>query len=303
MAIAIVAAGLALGVRRLVDPALPPGVPFIAFYPAITLTAFFASTRAGIVTAVLCGAAAWVMYLNPLFPMVQGIVALAFFACVVGTDLILIHLMRQALVKLDSERKVSDTLAQANKLMFHELQHRVSNNLQVVASILKMQQRGLTDEAARAALDAASARLRIISGIQRRLHNPKRQSADIAALLRELLPEVVESSGAGGAGLEVHGGGVVLPADQATPVGLIVVELVSNALEHAQGTALQIRITVQPGVRITVSDNGPGMPNGFEAQRTRSLGLRIAMQFTEQLGGKLVFSAENGTQAVLEFPA
>ncbi len=302
IAMAVASTVIALALREALDGVLPPGFPFITFFPAVTLTAFFASTRAGIMAALGCGITAWTWYVGPTASLAQSLVAMGFFVLVTATDITLIDLMRRALVKLDGERQTSDALAQANKLMFHELQHRVSNNLQVVASILKMQQRSVADEGARAALDAASARLRIVSGIQRQLHNPKRQSADIAALLRDLLPEVMESTDSR-AQLEVAGGGVILAADQATPVGLIVVELVSNALEHAAGADLSIRVEVKPGAEITVTDNGPGLPEGFAAERSRSLGLRIALQFTEQLGGTLNFASAGGTRAVLAFPA
>lgn len=304
------ATALALALRVATDPVLPAGFPFLTFFPAVTLTSFFASTRAGIAAALACGALAWLYFVGPLMGydlFGAGLVPMGFYLLVTATDLTLIDLMRRALIKLDGERQKSELLAQQNKLMFHELQHRVSNNLQVVASILKMQQRSMTDEAARAALDAASARLRIISGIQRQLHSPKRQSADLRPLLQDLLPEVLEGAGmAGKVGLEVEGSGLVLGADQATPVGLIVVELVSNALEHGAGNgALQIRVGLGrrgDQAEITVADTGPGLPEGFAPERSRSLGLRVALQFAEQLGGTLAFHSDRGTQAVLSFP-
>ena len=302
--------GVALGLRFAVDDLLPPGFPYLTFFPSVALTGFFAGTRAGIVMAVLCGAAAWMFFIGPPLDYQlagPGLLALAFYVIVVGTDLTLMDLMRRALAKLDEAKVKSDQLAQQNTLMFHELQHRVSNNLQVVASILKMQQRTITDEGAKAALEAASGRLRIVSGIQRQLHNPKRQTADLAQLMATLLPEVLESAGLSGrVTLRTEGGPLVVSGDAATPAGLIVVELVSNALEHAQGAgALTIAVTL--GVRdgmaeIVVADDGPGLPEGFAPEKSRSLGLRIALQFTEQLNGTLTFTSEDGARAVLRFP-
>lgn len=301
------AVGLAFALRLALDPVMPAGFPFLTFFPAVTLTAFFATTRAGILAALVCGLLSWLFFVGPgldyaLFG--RGLLPMGFYAVVTVTDVTLIDLMRRALVKLDREKQVSDQLAAQNKAMFHELQHRVSNNLQVVASMLKMQQRSLTDEGARAALDAASARLQIISGIQRQLHNPKRQSSDIGQVLADLLPEIMASTGST-AHLTVEGSGVTVSADQATPVGLIVVELVSNALEHGakEGLAIRIAVGAEEGMaRIVVADNGPGLPEGFAAERSRSLGLRLALQFADQLGGSLEFRSVAGTEATLRFP-
>lgn len=302
---------VAFGLRYELEGALPPGFPYLTFFPAVILTSFFAGTRAGVGAAVLCGLASWYFFINPVGSWAlngASLLALLFYCFIVATDIVLIHLMREALRKLDAEKQTSDALAVQNKLMFHELQHRVSNNLQVVASLLKMQRRQLEDEAARAALDTASARLQVMAGIQRQLHNPKRQEADIAALLGGLLPEVI-----GGFALEpapelrVSGEGLKVGADQATPIGLIVVELVSNALEHAArpGAALAVAVTVaREGnvARISVRDNGPGLAPDFQPERSRSLGLRVALQFTEQLGGRLEFASDRGTVATLSFP-
>ena len=189
---------IAFGARYYLEGALPPGFPYLTFFPAVILTGFFASTRAGSVVAVLCGLASWYFFLAPQGSWAltwPSVLALAFYVFIVSTDLFLIHVMRMALTKLGDERATSMKLAQSNKLMFHELQHRVSNNLQVISSLLKMQQRNLTNDSAKQALETASARLQVVSNIQRQLHNPKRQSSDIGQVLRDVLPEVISSSG------------------------------------------------------------------------------------------------------------
>ena len=315
LAYQIVFAGLAIlisiALRAYLQPALPTGFPYLTFFPAVILTGYFAGTRAGTVVAVVCGLAAWYWFLAPedSFAMSPPILlALGFYIFISTTELLLIHAMRYALSKLEIEKERSDTLAQANKTMFHELQHRVSNNLQVVASLLKMQRRNVADESARAALDVASARLQVVASIQRQLHNPKRQSTDMGQLMRDVLPEVVSSSALSDRMvLDFDVEPVIVTGDQATPLALIIVELVSNAVEHAAREEAQTRLHLTMRSRgaeaiIIVQDDGKGLPPDFTPEKSRSLGLRVALQFTEQLGGTLVFETINGTRVTLTIP-
>lgn len=302
--------------RYALDGILPPGFPYLTFFPAVILTGFFAGIRAGLIVAILCGLAAWFFFLDPSGSWrLTGptVLALAFYVLIVSTDLVLIHLMRLALVKLDDERQTSDRLAQQNKTMFHELQHRISNNLQVIASLLKMQQRNLSDDGARQALETASARLKVIASIQRQLHNPKRQSVDIGQLLKAVLPEVIATANVGErVRLEFDVAPLPVTGDQATPVALIAVELVSNAMEHAATGDRLTEIRVTTGTEgamgeVRIADDGKGLPPDFQPEKSRSLGLRVAFQFAEQLEGALVFgpgdpASGTGTLARLSFP-
>ncbi|WP_103333100.1 sensor histidine kinase [Pseudotabrizicola formosa] len=311
IAFASLAIVTSVALRHYLDPALPPGFPFVTFFPAVILTGYFAGTKAGIAVASICGLVSWFWFLAPAGSFAtspQIILTLVFYLFIISTELLLLHTMRQALITLEHEKNRSDTLAQANKTMFHELQHRVSNNLQVVASLLKMQRRNVVDESARAALDAATARLQVVASIQRQLHNPKRQTTDMGQLMRELLPEVVNSSSQSDRiMLDFDVEPVVVTGDQATPLALIIVELVSNAVEHAARDTGKTHLLLTMRSRgdeaiIIVQDDGDGLPHDFVPEKSRSLGLRVALQFTEQLEGQLVFETINGTRATLTFP-
>lgn len=311
VAFVAVATAVSFVTRYELEGTLPPGFPYLTFFPAVILTGFFASTRAGIAVAFLCGLASWYFFIAPvnswaLHP--ASVLALTFYIFICATDLLLIHVMRLSLNKLTEEKERSLELAQANKLMFHELQHRVSNNLQVISSLLKMQQRNLADPNAKKALEIASARLQVISSIQRKLHNPKRQIADVKTLFEDLLPEVLASSEAKDrVKLTFDLEEVTIDGSQATPVALIIVELLSNTFEHAAGPDQNINVTVSAHkigneIVMTVADDGKGLPEDFRPERSRSLGLRVALQFTEQLAGTLTFTSENGTLVTLRFP-
>lgn len=307
---AVSAFGLSFVLRSWLEGALPEGFPYLTFFPAVILTGFFAGVREGAVVAFACGLASWYFFIAPVNSFAlsgASFLALALYVFIATTDLLLIHLMRVAVRRFDAERARADRLASQNELMFHELQHRVANNLQVISSLLKMRRRGVSDAQAGAALDAASARLQVVSNIQRRLHNPRRQSTDFGALMREVLPEVIETAGMGArAQLDFATEPLSLGAEQITPAALIVVELVTNALEHALSATGAVRIRVSTSrvggmAVIVVADNGAGLPEGFAPEKLGSLGLRIVQLFTEQLGGTLEFATQGGTRVELRF--
>lgn len=200
-------------------------------------------------------------------------------------------------------------LAEARGLMFQELQHRVSNHLQVASSLLKFQRRRVTDAAAQRALDEAAARLALVARIQRQLHDPDSQAIDLARFLKEMSRDIAEAAGAGkNVRIEVEAAHLVVDAEKAVPFGLIATELLSNAVEHGfdgQGAGT-IRVGLceaQDGqVTLRVADSGRGLPEGFDPETATSLGMTIVRQFAEQLGGSLTMSTSGGTVAVLTFP-
>lgn len=306
---------IALALRFLADGLLPPGFPYLTFFPAVILTGFVCGTRAGAVSALFCGLAAWYFFIAPLnsFALTGGtLLALVFYAFVVATDLFLIALMRRAVRRMRHEADRAAKLAETNALMFHELQHRVSNNLQVMAALLKLQRRNVGDPAAQAALDAASARLDVVARVQRQLHDPARQDIDLARFLADMVPDVLATAGlAAGVELDLQAQPLRVSSDQSIPLALVCTELIANALEHAPDAEGRLRLTVRCAgadtgtALLEVSDNGPGLPAGFDLEQSRSLGLRIARQFAVQLGGQLTMAnrhGQRGTRALLQFP-
>ncbi|WP_444455456.1 sensor histidine kinase [Rhodobacter capsulatus] len=304
---------LAVALRFALEGSLPPGYPFLTFFPLIFLVGFFLSTRAAVVTALFSGLVAWVFFVAPgglRTPSGPDLVAMAFYGFIVATELLLIHLTRLALRKLDQERAASAKMAEQNRLMFHELQHRVSNNLQVISSILRMEERKMRDPEGRRALQSAAARLSVIASVQRQLHDPARQVTEIGALMQATLPEIVAASNLQDRVRLVFDPGMLpVPADQASPVALIAVEMVSNALEHGLPAGGRITITLSTRLagdqaEVEIRDDGRGLPEGFDATQSQSLGLRLAQQFSAQLNGTLDFSAcaGGGTRVVLRFP-
>lgn len=306
--------GLATAIRWASADWLPPGFPFLTYFPVVILTGFFFGIRAGTASALVGGITAWLLFLAPETGdalSFGAIVALVFYLFVVGTDLIIIHLIRRALRSMSAERERAAQLAQTKRLMFHELQHRVSNNLQVIAALVKMQRRNVSDPAAQAALDAAAAQLDMVGRVQRRLHDPDRQSVDFSQFLQEMIPEVVESAGAGeDVAVDLSMQPLLITADQSVPLALITAELITNALEHGRDAGGRVQLAVRSVVSdagegvVEVSDRGTGLSDGFDLEQARSLGLRVARQFAAQLGGRLSLEGRSGggTRALVAFP-
>ena len=110
-----------------------------------------------------------------------------------------------------------------------------------------------------------------------------------------------------GVDLRVHVEGVALPIDTAIPCGIIINELVTNALKHAfpDGRRGEIRIDLHPAereYRLVVSDNGTGIPADLDFRKTESLGLQLVTTLTDQLDGTVELERDGGTRFTIVFP-
>lgn len=297
--------------RDLADPLLPPGFPYLTFFPAVIVTSFLFGVRLGSVSAILCGLIAWYFYIPPAgFGLANGTaIALALYVIVVTTDLALVHWMQTANRQLAAERAMNGALADTRELLFRELQHRVSNNLQVAAGLLTMQKRHIADIGAKLAIDEAAARLALIGRISRQLYDPVGVAQPLLPFLTELCASVIEASGRDDVTLTGAGDASLrLVPDAAVPTALIVAEAVANAVEHgfANGRAGRIMVNVgqdeRGGPRVYVHDNGHGIPPGFDAEHATSLGLHIATTLARGQGGRFYLEQSDGTCATLCLP-
>lgn len=302
--------GLALYIRFLCDPILPPGFPFLTFFPAVLLTSAFASVRAGTVVAVASGLASRYFFIAPVASFgLSGAsaVAMAFYTLVVMTEILLITAIKQTLLRLRASQQRSADLATSRELMFSELQHRVSNNLGTVAALLRLQASQTKDSEAKQVLSMAQVRIATISRLQRRLHSPNIQSVAVADFIQDMAADTIDAAGAGSnVSLQFNLVPVQVVHEKAIPLGLIVSELLMNAVEHSAGrdaesVVITISLSQHPRegggnlVTLDVNDSGKGVPEGFDIETSKSLGISIARQFATQLSGKLsLFNAPDG---------
>ena len=309
--LALVSFLVAFGVRNALADALPPGFPFLTFFPAVILTTFLGGLWPGIAVAVVSGLAAWWFFIPPARTFVLDgpvLLALGFYVFVVAVDIAIIHKMTQALERLRDERHRSQRLAASREVMFQELQHRVSNNLQLVSALMQLQKAEVRDPDARRVLEEAAGRLALVGKIHRRLHDPAGQRVELDRFLEELCRDVLGASAARSVACEVAAEPLPLPADRAIPLALVVAELVSNAVEHAfvgrEGGTIKVEVARAAGgrARLTVADDGNGLAPGFDPDRSTSLGLRIVRAFAAQLGGTFAMTSPQGTRCSLDFP-
>jgi two-component sensor histidine kinase len=190
-----------------------------------------------------------------------------------------------------------------------EIHHRVKNNLQTVSALLRLQSRRIDDPSAAAALDEAVRRIASIALVHETLSNSDETTVAFDEVLISLVTHSLElSPRMNQLNIERIGKIGSLETRLATPLSLVVTELIHNALEHGLATSgTHLRIELQrysnEGL-VTISDDGVGLPDGFNLATSANLGLQIVLTLTEnELNGDLKLeSSEKGTQAKLRFP-
>jgi len=193
-----------------------------------------------------------------------------------------------------------------------EIHHRVKNNLQTVAALLRLQARRLKAAEARAALEEAVRRVGSIAIVHETLsHAPDEvvDFDDIASRVAMMAAEV--SAPEAGVKPSLSGRFGLLPAAVATPLALVLTELLQNALQHglARSTGsgkLEVTADRSGGqLTVTVTDNGIGLPDDFDLDSTASLGLQIVRTLVvAELGGRLeiVPRPGGGTRVGVDVP-
>jgi two-component sensor histidine kinase len=190
-----------------------------------------------------------------------------------------------------------------------EIHHRVKNNLQTVTALLRLQARRLTDPAGRAALEEAVRRVGSIAVVHETLSATGQDRVAFDEVADRVIASVVEVAATAGMVRAERIGefGLLSPAI-ATPLAMVLAELVQNALEHGLGAGaghLEVRIARGPhDLRMVVADDGVGLPAGFTLEGSTNLGLQIVRTLTvNELGGQITLNrVNNGTEVVVEIP-
>ncbi|WP_345650132.1 PAS domain-containing sensor histidine kinase [Streptomyces tremellae] len=207
-----------------------------------------------------------------------------------------------------------------------EIHHRVKNNLQTVAALLRLQSRRIDSAHGREALNEAVRRVGSIAIVHETLSQNLDERVEFDEIADRVLAMVGELSPAGAVTCRRSGGFGILDADVATPLAMVLTEVLQNALEHAFGPGERGRVEVkavrgeapagagrgareeeQPEGRllITVQDDGRGLPEGFDPKRAGNLGLQIVRTLVEgELGGgfDMLPAPGGGTRVVLDIP-
>jgi two-component sensor histidine kinase len=309
--LAVGSAALAFYVRLVLQPVLPPGFPYLTFFPAVILTAFVAGLWPGILCAVLSGFAAWWFFIPPVGLAINPPTALAlvFYVFIVGVDITIIEMMRRAMARLSAEQGLTAQLYERQRVMFQELQHRVANNMAFVAALLQLKKRAIAHPEAHQALDEARERLANMAQIHRRLYDPAALDQGLEASLQALCDEMVAAAGAPQVRCVVAAEDIGLETPQVVTLSLLIAEAVTNAIKHAFADrpdgeiCVSLRRSGAMGAELVIADDGPGFPAAGGAAGSRSLGFSIMHSLAGQLGGSLDFPPGAGATIRLSFPA
>ena len=211
-------------------------------------------------------------------------------------------------------RDVSDLRRREQELLtkdatIREIHHRVKNNLQTVAALLRLQARRMDSPDAKSALEEAVRRVGSIALVHETLSQAVEENVDfdeIADRLGAMVTDVGSTEDGVGARVRREGSFGVISSEAATALAMVLTELVQNAVEHGQPSVTEIVVRVErDGGRLTVEveDDGAGLPDGFELDSSTSLGLTIVGTLVEsELGGRLRLGpgAAGGTRAEID---
>jgi len=209
------------------------------------------------------------------------------------------------------EEQIKASLREKDALL-KEIHHRVKNNLQLISSLLDLQAGSIEDQNVRDRLRESRNRVRSMALIHERLYQvPNLAQINFAEYIHDLVTHLIRAYARPEreitARVVATAGEPVLSVEIAVPCGLIVNELVTNAMKHAFATrrAGEIAIVLEAADgqwTLRVRDNGIGFPTTVDFRHTPSLGLTIVMTLVKQLKGSIELRAQAGTEFVIAFP-
>jgi two-component system, sensor histidine kinase PdtaS len=200
--------------------------------------------------------------------------------------------LREALARKETQLRRKDELIQQNELMSKESEHRLLNGLQIIASLLSLQSRASTNAEAASQLAAAAKRMAMMARVHRHLHGLDGvQTVAVEQYLEDLCRDfsaMLSSENDSEQSIVVEGTELKLPCSTGIPLGYIVSELITNAAKHGKG---RISVRLEPGsangFALSVSNDGPSLPEGFDPTASHGLGMKIIQSLVKQIGGEL----------------
>ncbi|WP_216894144.1 sensor histidine kinase [Nocardia alni] len=216
------------------------------------------------------------------------------------------------LVRDVTEVKRRDRALLSKDATIREIHHRVKNNLQTVAALLRLQARRTENEEAQLALTESVRRVTSIASVHEMLSMSVDEEVDLDEVVDRLLPIMADVATVNTARIKVRRDGSlgVFSAERATPLVMVLTELVQNAIEHAFDSGENGTVTIRSErsarwLDVIIGDDGRGLPDGFSLDGSDRLGLQIVRTLvTAELGGSIGLhpGADVGTDAVLRVP-
>lgn len=216
---------------------------------------------------------------------------------------------RKGMTELINKNEIISVQNEERELLLKEIHHRVKNNLQVVSSLLDSQKNALSDESARMVVEDGQSRVKAMALIHEKLYqNEDLGKVDFQTYANQLfvqLRSVYHNNKQ--VDFQLEGEQAALEIDTAVPVGLILNEIISNALKYAEPIEGNLKISIdleeekEGHYKLMVKDNGQGLPENFDFEKSRTLGLRLVRRLARQLYGKAEYQMKQGAAFTVEF--
>ena len=238
----------------------------------------------------------WIeLFINPIFDIDGKVIEIS----LVGHDIT---------DKKNTENQIKDSLKE-KEVLLKEIHHRVKNNLQVISSILNLQSSFVSDERTLEILEESRNRIHSMATIHENLYlTTNFSSIDFASYLQNLSTKLISSYHVAPItiNLRTELTSINLLLDQAIPCGLLVNELITNAIKYAFVNRSEGEILIglrenQGIIELKIEDNGVGLPSNFEIFKSNSLGLQLVSTLVEQLDGEINILNEKGTKYLITF--
>jgi len=224
--------------------------------------------------------------------------------------LFMFHLARDITKEKKAEEKLRSLLREKS-VMLEEIHHRVKNNMQIIISLMRIQSRRIKNKRLRELYQAVQDRVFSMALVHEHFYRqPKLDKIDVAPYLRRLVDHLFFMNNKNEEQIMVNFDleNIYLDLNKAVPFGLLINEIISNALKHAfpEGKKgnLSIRLYLDGNkkVRLFVSDNGTGIPASVNIDRPSTMGLQLIKDLAKQLGGEIQIKSHQGTQIKVIFP-
>jgi two-component system, sensor histidine kinase PdtaS len=309
-ALAVAALGVAYFIQIPLEREVP-GEPFLLFYLLVVGATIAFGQSVGFLAAAL-SALLSVFFFEPGNSLrilhAADLVQIELYAVLAGATVFGVHRLRLGLERLYAANRLLAESEKQKDVLLNELAHRVANNFATIAALIQQKSATVADPSAKTALNEATEQVRVMARIHSRLQvGAEKAALDSRKFMLDLCQDLRASLGSPAPiAIECTAVSCPLTLVEAVPIGLIVNELVTNAVKYAfrDGRKGSIHVILEPAggeLRLSVRDNGGGMQGA--AQGT-GLGHRLLRALAAQLGGRLeIESGSKGTTVSLLFGA
>ncbi|MBF0505451.1 MAG: PAS domain-containing protein [Nitrospirae bacterium] len=206
------------------------------------------------------------------------------------------------------EQEIEQSLKEKEALL-REIHHRVKNNMAVVSSLLYLQSKKMENATVRSLFEESQQRVRSMALVHEKLYQTKDlSSVNFEDYIKSIISEIISlyRIDTGAITMEINVEDIELDLEAAVPCGLIINELLTNALKYAfpdnRSGVLSVHFTkAEDTYTLSIKDNGAGLPEGFDYKETSTLGLRLVTVLTGQLRGTFQIKSDEGTEAIVTF--